>query len=352
MMAEPEDVHFIARLCFDPKKLIIINGPLVASIATQRKAATFSGLLDYGVKRAADAKFRGVYQEEKNRYIGNFIKLIDTAPLTVADEIDSQLSEANFKSWLLHECKFKRVNPRATCALKCLQQHHGAKLATTNYDTVVLETARATRGPEIPQSNRSLNVVDENHYDEVEEVIGGDHQQQAILHLFGVYSFSHRKCIIFTTRDHENYLSHEAGHSDHLSSLFYNSHVLFVGFCKNDPFLLTLYKFLKRKSKGRWKNRHYILVPDDDLQGFSNEFPGILPIKCGSTLEDLVPFLDMVVETIEDHKSRGLKRRKDDIDEGEMCACVYSIACFISSSSMISHICRSASRSEASHILC
>jgi len=118
----------------------------------------------------------------------------------------------------------------------------------------------------------------------------------------------------------------------HLQSIFYHSHVLFVGFEKNDPFLNTLYEVMidelgMGKRLGSTRNRHYILVPNSDVRTFSDHFEGVLPVPYGSSLDELVNFLQMILEAIDIHQ-RGQKRRKDD-DEGKALLCLCHIIKFI-----------------------
>ena len=309
----------IASLCFDARgqKFVVIVGSQISKLATGRKAASFFELLQLGVKRAVDLKFKAnANPEERCKYKEGLVALIPTNPLHVADEIHSQLREVCFYQWLRQEFRqFKIRNQQPTSILKCLQKV-GGRLLTTNYD-LILEKSKLPPnckfGGEVPESDRPLNILAEGDYDDIAEVIAGP--KQAIVHLFGIYESG----IVFTTSDHKSYTSN-ADAMAHLQSIFYHSHVLFVGFEKDDPFFNTLYKVMidelrMGKRLGSTRNRHYILVPNSELRTFSNQFKGVLPVPYGSSLDELVNFLKMTLEAIDSHQ-RGQKRRKDD-DEGK-----------------------------------
>ena len=310
----------IASLCFDVRgqKFVVIVGSQISKLATGRKAASFFELLQLGVKRALDIKFRtNANPEEKRTYREGLLALIPTNPLHVADEIHSQLREVRFCQWLHQEFRqFKITNPQPTSILKCLQKV-GGRLLTTNYD-LILEKSKLPPnkfGGEVPESDRPLNILVEGDYEDIGEVIAGP--KQAILHLFGTYESQ----LVFTSSHHESYTSNDEAMA-HLQSIFYHSHVLFVGFEKDDPFLNTLYKVMMnelrmRKRLGSTRNRHYILVPKSDVRTFSDHFKGVLPVPYGSSLDELVNFLKMILEAIDSHR-RGQKRRKDDDDEGKL----------------------------------
>lgn len=320
-MANPQyDVGHILRLCFDSrgaesKKFVIITGSQISKLATKgRKAASFLELLRLGVTRVADVKYKAsANPQERCQYVEALCKLIPTDPLAVADEIYSHLGEGNFRRWLCHEFKqFKIMNPRPTSALKCLQKA-GALLLTTNYD-FILENSKLppkTSG-EIPGSDRALNILVEEEHEDLKNVIAGP--EQAILHLFGTFE-SRRKSFVFTKSDHDSYGSN-ADAMDHLRYIFYNSHVLFIGFQENDPFLNTLHRVMMKdlrmeKHLGSTQNRHYVLVPESDVGKFSDRYGGFLPLPYGSNPDHLVNFLTMIKEATESHQ-RGPKRRMDD----------------------------------------
>ena len=297
-----DPVYQIAALCFDSKKFAVVVGSEIARLAAKRIAASFPGLLTLGVKRAADIKFKATSSGEKEHYIESWTKFISTNPLDVATEIATQLPVAKFKQWIKQELNLTIRNRRPTVSLKALQKL-GAQLLTTNYDTL-LESARIPRA--VPGSDRMLNILSSD-FNELQDLILGE--SQGILHLFGVF----RECMLFTKSDHEDYIKNEEV-MQHLGTLFYQSHILFVGFQKNDPFLNTLYGVMQKKlSKrlGNMKNRHYILVPDSELAVFNEGFPGILPLPYGSSDNELVRFLQEVIgQAIEAHH-RGQKRRQD-----------------------------------------
>ena len=314
-MAQPRDVQEpvqAAGLCFGgPRKCAIIVGSQVAKLAVGKKAASFVGLLHLGVKRAGDVKFRGSQShEERTRllYVESLRELILTNPLDVASEIRRQLGDVVLGQWLKHELRFGVKNNRPIKPLEALQ-NLDAKVLTTNYDTA-LENALCA---DVCRNSRTLNILTSD-YGAVQDLITGNSDEQAVLHLFGVFNDS----LVFCKSDHEQYIQDQSAML-HLSTLFYQSHVLFVGFERNDPFMKTLFEVMEMKMSkylGQMRNRHYCLIPDSELQSFNQEFPGILPLCYGSSNDDLIHFLEMVANTTGAHKIDRRKRRLDDAHEG------------------------------------
>ena len=197
-----------------------------------------------------------------------------------------------------------------------------AKSRCSSFDDFILENSKLppkTAG-EIPGSDRALNILVEEEYEDLKKVIAG--QEQAILHLFGTIE-SRRKSFVFTKSDHDSYYSCNADAMEHLRHVFYHSHVLFVGFQENDPFLNTLHRVMMHDLRmerrlGSTQNRHYVLVRESDVRSFSDHFSGFLPLQYGSNPDELVNFLTKIKEATES-PHRGLKRRMDNAEGKAIC---------------------------------